>query len=43
MQILQNIFVLVHVSAGFIGLVAFWIPVFARKGGKQHKPLWQSI
>lgn len=37
MEILQSAFILTHVSAGFIGLVSFWIPVFTRKGGKQHK------
>ncbi|MCY3600571.1 MAG: hypothetical protein OXN85_11460 [Gemmatimonadetes bacterium] len=26
----------IHVAAGFVGLVAFWIPVFARKGGRAH-------
>ena len=26
----------VHVAAGFVGLAAFWIPVFARKGGRAH-------
>ena len=25
-----------HVVTGFIGLAAFWIPVFARKGGRAH-------
>jgi len=29
-------FVLAHVATGFVGLVAFWIPVFARKGGRLH-------
>ena len=28
--------VLVHVVTGFVGLVAFWVPVFARKGGRVH-------
>lgn len=28
--------IMVHVVAGFVGLVAFWIPVFARKGGRAH-------
>ena len=37
METLQNTFVLVHVSAGFIGLVSFWVPVFTRKGGKNHR------
>lgn len=27
---------LVHVGAGFVGLAAFWVPVFARKGGVNH-------
>lgn len=26
-----------HIAAGFIGLVAFWIPIFTRKGGKNHR------
>ncbi len=26
-----------HVAAGFIGLAAFWIPVFTRKGGTNHR------
>ena len=26
----------VHVAAGFLGLAAFWIPVFVRKGGRTH-------
>lgn len=25
-----------HVAAGFAGLAAFWVPVFARKGGRLH-------
>lgn len=25
-----------HISVGFTGLVAFWIPAFARKGGRTH-------
>lgn len=27
---------LVHVAFGFLGLVAFWVPVFAEKGGRVH-------
>ena len=26
----------IHVAAGFVGLAAFWVPVFARKGGRTH-------
>ena len=33
---LLDALLLVHVVAGFIGLAAFWIPVFARKGGRAH-------
>lgn len=28
--------VLAHVATGFVGLAAFWIPLFARKGGRVH-------
>ncbi len=27
---------LAHVATGFVGLAAFWIPLFARKGGRAH-------
>jgi len=27
----------IHITAGFTGLVAFWVPVFARKGGQWHR------
>lgn len=37
MQSLHSIFVWVHILTGFTGLVAFWIPVLTRKGGKYHK------
>lgn len=26
-----------HIIAGFIGLTAFWVPIFARKGGVNHR------
>lgn len=26
-----------HVGAGFIGLAAFWVPIFTRKGAKYHR------
>lgn len=26
-----------HVAAGFVGLAAFWVPIFTRKGGRYHK------
>ncbi len=28
--------IVVHVVAGIVGLAAFWVPVFARKGGRAH-------
>jgi hypothetical protein len=31
--------VMVHIVVGAFGLVAFWVPVFGRKGGASHK-LW---
>ncbi len=31
-----DVFVLAHVATGFVGLAAFWIPIFARKGGRLH-------
>lgn len=27
----------IHITAGFFGLAAFWVPVFARKGGNNHR------
>lgn len=36
MILLLDALLLVHVVAGFVGLAAFWIPVFARKGGRAH-------
>ena len=37
MTLILNCVVVAHVIAGFVGLAAFWIPVFARKGGVSHK------
>jgi hypothetical protein len=31
-----------HIVTGAIGLVAFWVPVFARKGGDHHKR-WGTV
>ena len=36
MGIIQNTLSYVHVIFGFAGLLAFWIPVFAKKGGNTH-------
>lgn len=35
-ELLFDAVILVHVVAGFTGLVAFWVPVFSRKGGRAH-------
>ena len=34
--LLFDVLVLAHVATGFVGLAAFWVPVFARKGGRAH-------
>jgi len=34
---LFRLFVIVHIVAGAIGLVSFWIPVGGRKGGPMHR------
>lgn len=36
METLYRILLITHISFGSISLVLFWIPVFARKGGKLH-------
>lgn len=36
MHALYRVLLLFHVAAGFTGLAAFWIPVFAPKGGRVH-------
>ena len=36
MERLLDIVIWAHVAAGFVGLGAFWIPIFARKGGVSH-------
>ena len=35
-ETIREILVLLHVSTGFVGLAAFWIPAVARKGGRLH-------
>lgn len=36
MEMLGDIVRLTHVAFGFVGLAAFWVPVFAKKGGVNH-------
>ena len=35
-NVLFDVLIWAHVATGFVGLAAFWIPVFARKGGRAH-------
>ena len=35
-SLLFDLLILAHVATGFVGLAAFWIPLFARKGGRVH-------
>ena len=36
MTLLFKTLIWAHVATGFFGLAAFWVPVFARKGGRLH-------
>ena len=36
MTFLFDVLIWVHVATGFVGLAAFWVPVFARKGSRAH-------
>lgn len=37
MELLRDLFRYTHIVLGFVGLTAFWFPVFARKGAKLHR------
>lgn len=37
MNLLNTAFLWTHIAAGFIGLAAYWIPIFAKKGGLNHR------
>ncbi|NVJ97794.1 MAG: hypothetical protein HWE25_06555 [Alphaproteobacteria bacterium] len=37
MDIINTAFLWVHIAAGFIGLSVYWIPIFSRKGGANHR------
>ncbi len=32
-----NIFIVIHITAGSIGLLSFWVPIVSRKGGRDHR------
>lgn len=36
MELFRSILIWTHIITGCIGLLVFWIPVFAKKGGKVH-------
>ena len=36
LSLAMDALVLAHVASGFVGLAAFWVPLFARKGGRLH-------
>ena len=36
MEFVADTFRMIHVAFGFLGLAAFWAPVFMKKGGKRH-------
>lgn len=37
METILPVVVFLHVAAGFVGLGAFWVPIFTKKGAKNHK------
>jgi hypothetical protein len=37
MQTIYRLVLFVHICAGFLGLIAFWTPALARKGGIAHR------
>ncbi len=32
-----DIFIAIHITAGSIGLLSFWVPIVSRKGGRDHR------
>ena len=36
LTLLFEVLIGLHIATGFVGLAAFWVPVFARKGGRTH-------
>ncbi len=39
---LHDLFIAAHIVIGSVGLVAFWVPVFGRKGGTPHRN-WGTV
>ncbi|MEO0473390.1 MAG: hypothetical protein AAF206_27510 [Bacteroidota bacterium] len=36
MEFLQKPLLILHIIAGFISIIVFWLPIFTRKGSKSH-------
>lgn len=36
MELIDRIFLIIHIAAGTLSLIVFWIPMLARKGSKLH-------
>jgi hypothetical protein len=36
MNLLLQLLIYIHVTAGFVGLAAFWVPIFTKKGAVNH-------
>jgi len=38
-NVLAKVFLTIHITAGFCALTTFWIPIFTRKGGFNHRKI----
>lgn len=44
MDLIKSIILPMHVLAGFVSLILFWLPVFVKKGGKLHTKIgWAYV
>jgi hypothetical protein len=41
LEIIENFARVVHIGFGFLGLAAFWVPIFAKKGARIHRTAGQ--
>lgn len=37
MELARTLLLVVHITAGSLSLILFWIPIFSRKGGARHR------
>lgn len=37
MELMLRLLIYLHVTAGFVGLAAFWVPIFTKKGAANHR------